>query len=370
MIDILEKLKHKEIINDENVLALRKYISINYPHLSSQEASIMFADSIHKILDDNIKYFDKKHHSDIKKALISNSIRKNAFTINADEIFNTIISLDIDSYSCLEDLTDWINENQDIVISKEYLLDFITEIRKYDEKNLKRKDGTKKNSNEDICADDINITYKHSDSKLVTSNNIHRLVKRKNLGIIIGIFLISLFSLTIYIINMKTEKVIPVKADTLIVSEPRNINELPVEFKYIDLDIEKLRIWLDSRDSKLADEPYLSTIVNNAYKFDINPLLLIAITGQEQGFVPRSNENAEKIANNPFNVFGSWIKYNTDIHDSSEIAARTVVNLSKDRPNDIEVIKWINRKYAEDENWHKGVSKIFYMLYEELGVKE
>ena len=383
MIDILEKLKHKEIINDKNVLELRNYISNKYPHLSSYEASMMFANSIHKIIDNNIKHFDKKHRDEIKKSLISKSVNKSSFNINADEIFYAFISLNIDSDRCLDDLTDWMNENQDIEVSKEYLLDFITEVHKYDKEHLidvihniieevdfNRKDDIKNNSKEKTAVREINITDNQPNSKIVSSDNVQKFAKSKNLGIITGIFLITLLSLSIYIKIMNTEKVIPVKADDVEVSETRTINELPSEFKYKDIDIEKLRVWLNNRDSKLADEPYLTTIIKTAERFDINPLFLISITGQEQGFVPRSNEYAAEIVNNPFNVYGSWLKYNTDISDSTEVAAITIVNLSKNRPSDIDTVKWINRKYAEDENWHKGVTKIFYMLCKELGVNK
>ncbi|MGF7057582.1 hypothetical protein [Brassicibacter mesophilus] len=382
MIDILEKLKHKEIINDKNVLELRNYISINYPHISSYEASLLFADSIHKILDDNIECFDKSHRDYVKKTLISNSVHKSSFTINANDIFNAIISLDIDSYSYLEGLTDWINKNQDIEISKDHLLDFITEVRKYDKEYLNDsihdmiegvdfspEDDISKDNKEEAPYKKTDIVEKQLDSKIMTSDKVRKSTKGKNLGIIIGIFLVTLFSLTIYIKITNDKNVVSVKAaDDVKVPETRTSNELPVEFKYIDIDIEKLRVWLNSRDSKLADEPYLTTIVNTSETFDINPLLLIAITGQEQGFVPRSNEYAEKIANNPFNVYGSWKKHNKDINDSTKIAAITIVNLSKNRPSHIDPVKWINRKYAEDENWHKGVSKIFYMLCKELEV--
>ena len=112
----------------------------------------------------------------------------------------------------------------------------------------------------------------------------------------------------------------------------------------------------------LAEEPYFSAIIRASKEFNLNPHILFAITGQEQSFVPKNNENAEKIANNPFNVFHSWQEYNTDIYDSSRIAARTVINLAKDKPNNIDIFDWINSKYADDKNWGRGVKEIFETL--------
>jgi len=116
----------------------------------------------------------------------------------------------------------------------------------------------------------------------------------------------------------------------------------------------------------LADEPYFTTIISVADEYNLHPFLLFAITGQEQGFVPRTHKKAEKIANNPFNVFHSWEEYNTTISESSIIAAKTIINLSQERPEDTHPLQWVNRKYAEDPNWWKGVAAIFERMEKEV----
>lgn len=143
------------------------------------------------------------------------------------------------------------------------------------------------------------------------------------------------------------------------------------ELDYIEIDTGMLKEFLNKRNSILTDEPYFSTIIDVSKRLNINPLLMFAILGQEQGFVPRDNIYAYKIVNNPFNVFGSWRKYNTNIKDSSEIAARTLLTLSSDKPQDEDIIKWINIRggkggYAEDENWWIGVKSIFEKLKSEI----
>lgn len=145
--------------------------------------------------------------------------------------------------------------------------------------------------------------------------------------------------------------------------ERKNKNShLPNIFKFKKIDENQLKSFLEFKESLLVYEPYFSTILNTAEKFNLNPLLLFAICGQEQSFVPIHHNNSIKIANNPFNVFNSWQVYNTDIKDSSEIASRTVVNLCVNLPKDSDPFKWINKKYSEDPNWHKGVKSIFKEL--------
>ena len=111
---------------------------------------------------------------------------------------------------------------------------------------------------------------------------------------------------------------------------------LPEYFTYKNVNTDALKSFLSTRSSILKDDPYFSSILNVSKKFNINPILLFAITGQEQGFVPEEQVSAILIANNPYNVFCSWETYNTDITDSSEIACRTIINLSKDRPESVD----------------------------------
>lgn len=147
---------------------------------------------------------------------------------------------------------------------------------------------------------------------------------------------------------------------------------IPEDLQYKAVNVQKLKAWLDKRNSKLADDPYTMGIINAGQKINVNPLLLFAITGQEQSFVPRNTQSVDRIINNPFNVYHSWYEYNTNIEDSATIAARTIVNLSKGRPEGVNPILWINLRggeggYAEDENWWIGVTKFFTQLKAEVG---
>lgn len=137
---------------------------------------------------------------------------------------------------------------------------------------------------------------------------------------------------------------------------------MPDRLRYDDIDAKAVKAYLRSRDSLLADEPYFGAIVASAREFDVNPLLLFAITGQEQGFVPRTGKQSRQIVNNPFNVFHSWQEYNTDIADSSEIAARTIARRIAKRPEGHEPFEWLNLTYAEDPAWSEGVRSIFDKL--------
>jgi hypothetical protein len=173
--------------------------------------------------------------------------------------------------------------------------------------------------------------------------------------------------------NSENSGVIPAtapKETERIESKKTAAGVLPEKLRYHNINTSKLKKFLVSRNSLLADEPYFETIISTAREYDINPLVLFSITGQEQSFVPKNTRHTEKIANNPYNVFGSWKKYNTNIKDSSTIAAKTILSLSKDRPEGVDPFQWINRKYAEDKEWWVGVRKFYIMLEKETLASE
>jgi len=168
-------------------------------------------------------------------------------------------------------------------------------------------------------------------------------------------------SLSIYNKNLE-KKTITISANSFIKIKRPELKFLPTYFSYTNINQAKLRSYLNRRNSKLAEEPYFSQIIAVSKKYNLNPLVLFAITGQEQSFVPKNSKYANRIANNPYNIYCSWKNYNTTITDSSEIVAKTIINLSKGRPSNVDPFKWINRRYASDPNWSKGVRDIFYEL--------
>lgn len=141
---------------------------------------------------------------------------------------------------------------------------------------------------------------------------------------------------------------------------------LPGEYTYHQLNTMELKSWLQSRNSLLEEEPYFSAILEAAERNNLNPLLLFAITGQEQAYVPKGKKNAKQIANNPFNVHHSWQVYNTGIADSAHIASRTILSISRTRPDGAHPIQWLNTRYAEDPEWWVGVNAIFEKLRREI----
>lgn len=128
--------------------------------------------------------------------------------------------------------------------------------------------------------------------------------------------------------------------------------------------------YLSEINSMLADNKYLDALDAAGKKYNIDPLLLLAITGQEQSFVPKDWPNTDEMIKNPFNVYGSWQVYAPGFAQSAYIAAQTVNRLSANCPVWMNPIQWIdspenpNCRYAEDTNWWMGVEYYYTKLKE------
>ncbi|WP_214607706.1 hypothetical protein, partial [Mycobacterium tuberculosis] len=110
-------------------------------------------------------------------------------------------------------------------------------------------------------------------------------------------------------------------------SGPGKVNNLNI-FVYKPLNIEATYKYLDKRNSSFADRSILEMLNHVGKEKNVDPHLLLAIPGQEQGFVPRDNNHADAIMRNPWNVFGCWCSgkgatLNTE--EAAKIAANTII---------------------------------------------
>jgi murein DD-endopeptidase MepM/ murein hydrolase activator NlpD len=150
---------------------------------------------------------------------------------------------------------------------------------------------------------------------------------------------------------------------------------MPPSLSYVPMNVSGMKTWLDQRKSVLADEVILSVIDRAAQSEQVNPYLLIAITGQEQSFVPRSGNYANQVLRNPWNVFGCWCEgkgAQLTTEQSAQIAAQTIVKLSQNRPSGVDPIAWLNDPlnpngvYAEHRGWYIGVSRFYRAIWDDL----
>lgn len=360
----MQELKNKKVISINDIIMLKKYIEKKDANHSTHEKAGILADAVHQIIDKNTEGLNEKYRTILRQNLLKDVLLKGNKTVSLYDIFNTCISFEDKPDDFIDNMTNWVNSHIDSKIEK---------------KDLKKYDNNNNNSSEpDIICTPEKETQNYTDiepdnksSFLIKFANNFKLKKTQYASFVFIILII--FSQTVYaskkhyaakhISQNKLVQKINYTLTSTKISKKKMINSnLPSYLRYRDINIHKLKDFLASKNSLLSEDPYFSAIISSAKEYDVNPLVLFAITGQEEDFVPKNTPSADKIANNPFNVYHSWREYNTNIRDSSEIASGTVVKLCKDKPSNEEPFHWINKKYAEDPNWWKGVKSFYEQL--------
>lgn len=163
-------------------------------------------------------------------------------------------------------------------------------------------------------------------------------------------------------------------------SKPVAVKTTVQELRYTPIPAQELYQFVHQKGSifTLSD---IKLIETEAKITNVNPALLIAITGQEESFVPTSWGSASQILKNPFNVEapgqttpGNWSSWSPGLGFSAAIAGDTIANkLRTPPPKGEDPIAWINDPanpdgaYAQDPNWSYGVSDIFGTIESYLG---
>lgn len=343
MEEFLESLKEETLISHAEILLLRQQLQHQYPHFTEMQRAQLFAQAIQQDLDQILMPFEEKLRKKIKFHLLRHTVYREDFCINAFDVVHSYSEMDEVDAASIQPLTTWL--------------------RQYDHAPT---------SYEETCSLVTFLSHRPQETTAPHEPPLNQVKRPQRL-----ILFTSLGAIILTASCFMVQQAFPVQHPEAFtnIQDPSiycpvslelqmRHNDLQKDLQYTPVNTEALKNWLDERNSLLSSEPYFSTILDTAREFNVNPLLLFAITGQEQSFVPRDHAFAKQMANNPFNLYGSWERYNTDIADAARIAARTVIHLGEGCPEGADQIQWINQSYAADDKWHLGVSYFFETLKE------
>jgi len=324
MRNLRHKLEHKKIISSEDVAFLREHICSKNPNLTENAKNKIISKAIIKVLDKEFFWLPKEYRIRARKNLLMIFIKDDKNQVNEYDALKAVYKIAIDTeYESL--LCKWISNRMGFDLN-------IIEISELFSLKFKL----------------INLMQRYRYATIM--------------------FLITFVYLIYYFLpHFKSTDILNHSVNTsdyIVDLEYFYQNELylPYVIKPFDYKIYNYSLfkeYLSSRESKLVEADYFQTIVDISREYDLDPLLLFAIIGQEQSFVPKNNIYSNKIINNPYNVFNSWRYYNTSLTDTTKIACYTLNRILSDLPEDEEPFKWINKTYAEDEKWAEGVRKIY-----------
>lgn len=354
-------MKEKEIISERNVEDFRCYIRNKNVHASKLMLSSVLADALHRALDAKLEQFAHGDRKRIRDTVIRNAAEKERFSVDGAEVFHACIALEDTGEAFRESLTQWVCLNQPVEVDRQWVERVIEQLREQDQEETYSDQYIEvllDESEEEAVATVENTAVEPEKSTYFPGKTA---IRYALLAVLTTAAAVSLFFAAGVLISPKQS------VEVQIVSVSTETQEKAAdEIGYVAVDEALLKEWLGRRDSLLAEEPYFSSIMKAAKHYDVHPLLMFAITGQEQAFVPKSNRHSKKMANNPFNVYGSWEKYNTDIQDSAALAAGLIANSTKSKPEEEDIIRWINKKYAEDPEWWIHVTLIFEKMKREI----
>jgi hypothetical protein len=362
------------VLSKADVRNIRSYVQHKYAAMPQEKRAEIVADAVKRIIHKQLPNFESSVKRSITETLIRTAVLERQRPVRAEDIFQACLLLDRSDTHIYEPFHDWVETQLNVSCMKPVMQRLMDELSSSREQSdflpTEAENGLLTQLRGLLIAEGIEVRVETAAAGAAevivlptASWMIPATLKARTRAYMYSALCVLLITATLFYggslgkpSEHKLQPTVAVKpAQKLAVP----IDGLPAELRYVDIDQARLIDFLESKSSILAEKHYFDAIVKAAKSFDIHPVVLFAITGQEQGFVPKTNKQYKQIANNPFNVFHSWKEFNTNIGQSSEIAARTVFNLSKDRPADVDPFTWINRKYAEDPKWSDGVRSIF-----------
>lgn len=380
IVGFLEILESYVVIDNKSVRKIRERIFLDNPLITSEEKSRRLIEKIHTIINEELTGIDLAYTKVIRTNVLKRSVKDNGILVTYADIVNCIAELNLSLEEMVESIKAWYDHHmRGSEITLIQLIDYIKSIQSFDEPEQAQIETIAKKQVDEHVEEVL------EPSTLFSIAYIQQNWKTVMLSVGILFLLVAFFMNGFYAPTSQEKPVQERQYQTLSFMNAQELfhlktvehgyfNEIihlnstletpgiPSYLYYHAVDKASLQNYLRSRNSILAEAPYFEGILKVSEEYDIHPLLMFAITGQEQGYVNKDNPNHLKIANNPFNVYTSWRKYNTDIEDSTSIAAGTVVTILRNRPERENPFKWINQRYAEDKNWARGVEMIFNFL--------
>ncbi len=384
--DIIEKLNAKIVVDDLIIKKMRYDINSLFANYTSKEKAVALSRQIKSQINSALNGINEKEKDEIQKLLILNSFLtvENPVSdkISYGNVFTTLTNYEDDFLETRNRLENWLEDNTDIKFSNFDINQYLKVYKISNTNNSTNIEMEKYISIDETILDENTYDYDKSTEKDET--NIYRVNKTHLLKYVI--LIVFILSVTYFfdkvsffnqpeVFEENNNEIITRNVEDSLkehLTEEANIiisnyytsekTGIPLDFIYSEMNRKMIYKYLITKNSMLTSHTYLDTIIQKSKNSNVNPLLLIAIIGQEQGFVNKDSENAIEIIRNPYNVYGSWIDYNTSFEDATQICLNTIVNSAKERPPEYELIKWLNTTYAEDEKWSIGVEKIFTKL--------
>lgn len=374
MHDIVVKLKKWIILSLSDINKIRSSIEAQYSNYSSQERAKHFAAAVHKILDQHLEGISIDQKESLKKEIISSTLLKNIDTITKFDVFTSIFELDLDNDTQVILAKKWLKESEKIVVKEEEIRSFLSFYDQPPSINKKRFSFKPKWALLSampllIIAIAFIITFSPQEKEPpMPISQPFEIVKRNYVESFPAFGLINTFHIISEINYTADEDTVGFILHYQVFHPFFKQREFPYPYRLINY-FSLVDYIKTTRNGAMADSIHFNMVMSLARINNIDPLLLFAIIGHEQAFVPTDHAYALMMINNPYNVYNNWWDYNTSLSDSTTIAINTIKNRMLSLPLGTDPLIWLNGIYAEDPFWHVGVGLIYNQLDKIASVK-
>ncbi|HAS72587.1 MAG TPA: hypothetical protein DCS67_00410 [Clostridiales bacterium UBA8960] len=352
MNDIIESLKKMIILSFQDLTRIRSSISRTYAHLSSSDRAEILSLAVHNLLNKHLDGIDHEHRESLKINILETTLSRHVYSITKNDVFESIVTMNLPEDVRMHIAESWLIESAKIDVPKGVLIDYLVTQHQFTKKTV----PVRKNRVSiafmllfTCLAIGLFLFHEKPQTPSVEPN-------LRSASIVKGYEGLSQLD-RVYLISDVIDGIIVKK------TVPFGIGQKEQPFRYDYFHYFNIKHYIaTTRKGLIAHPEYFNRVIHLAYLNDIDPLLLFAIIGQEQAFVNEDSSHSLLVVNNPFNVFHSWIDYNTTLRDSTKIAINTIKRRMANIPPGISPFLWLNGVYAEDPNWHYGVSWIYAHL--------
>lgn len=354
MKSLIEHLENKIIINDLLIKKMKYEVQLIFRESSRTVQAKALAKKINNQLDTALVGLKDAEKLEIRQTLVSNSfmVIPNPISenINYQHVFTTLTNFDETTEETYLRLTRWLNLNTELDVKSQTLENYVHTFKINQDDSLNKR---------------LNISPPKLQVQPTPEAKEHFLKQYWFILPMLLIVLVLSFNKLVPPNEKVTTKDIYVKNNILLKNEPTPeiISSKYPTYTYLALDYIKIYKYLnEEKNSMLTTSSYLTTLNTLAEEYDTDPLLLIAIIGHEQNFVPMDHPDANMMIKNPYNVYGSWVTFHNSFEESTTICLNTIQTSKDSLPPDTDLIQHLNSTYAEDKEWYKGVQNIYSKL--------
>lgn len=388
----------KPVIRLEDVSALRAHIEQRHPDLASHVRAEMMAEGINRMIDSAMTGLDISQRETIKKKLISEHLIGNRQSVLKLDLLNHIMELDVKPDQLIAKTWGWYVLNTGHSVT---LTDFIEQASPYlphrvreaikdaELRNLAYHSSGRSPDSTEVSKSPPEAVPDNTEAApaavppwgsevpegiktLIGRITAYRLTRKGQMALA-GILGVLILGASVPKIISTLPETTPAGGRTSSIFAPpleyrpakpgpyitQLLLDKPAYLRYQNISLEKLRTYLARKDSMLLTKDYLDQLMSYSLEKDLNPLLLIAIIGQEQNYVPSQHRFAPRMIENPFNIYGSWETHPVGFTASMKEACYTINTALGTRTLYADPFATINNRYAEDPRWHLGVKVIF-----------